>query len=211
MPDDNTKEKTNSYQEMEGWPGTPGTERMNRARRLITDSGEPPDDDSDIPDLTQDAQMLYIATAAHAFNLPADTFDPEKARGNRRMFGDVMDAVSEADSQHIFGAVTFVTAEQNPGMIEPGYVFALIRDPEWMGASTYLPTVRDRRVTIFESSVMKDCPGLVLIRPVEGPSDRPEPGEKDPPQGGQTDLLKQIVEWHGAASCHWVPNDNLLR
>lgn len=207
MPDDNTRERTISYEEMEGWPGTPGTQRMKEARKLITDIGEPPEDDSDIPDLSEDAQMLYIATAAHAFSLPADTLDPKKAGDSRRMFEDIMDAVGEADSQHIFGAVTFVTAEHNPGMIEPGYVFALVRDPEWMGASTYLPTVRDKRVTIFESEVMRDCPGVVLIRPMEGSPDRPEPREKDPPQGGETELLKQIVEWHGAVSCHWIARE----
>ena len=75
-----------------------------------------------------------------------------------------------------------------------------------MGASSYLPSMQGKRVTIFESTALRERPGLLLARPHEAPA-QGDPRERDFPSG-EAQLLKRVLEWHGAISCHWIPGDD---
>ena len=103
--------------------------------------------------------------------------------------------------------MVFPTHDDDPGMVELTHVFALLRNPEWMGASTYLPAMEGKYVTILESEVLKNRPGMVIAGPIDGGQTGPDSRETDFPQEGEAQLLKQILEWHGTVLCHWISNE----
>ena len=193
------QERGPSFQELAGWPATVGTRRMERARQHIDNPAALQDD----PQVAQDAEMLYLAIAVGLYpitiNTGPETVPVDPLEGLRAL----IELVREVETEHAFGGLILDTDSENPEFLEARHIFVLLRHPEWMGASAYLPSLKDKQMTVFESAALKNRPGLFLATPVDCID--PHPGEARFPEG-EPELLKTVALWHAAASCHWVPN-----
>ena len=190
-----------SYQEMEGWPATPGTQRMTDASNaLSSDENQQPGADH----LTPDARMMYLVTAVHHFTIDDHLLDQANHQSSGEAFTALLDHAGEADTEHTFGCLAFASQQGSPEVMELQHIFALVRDPDWMGASSYLPAMQGKKVTVFESTLLEDRPGLLLARPAKLPAQQ-DPRERPFPSG-EPQVLKSVLQWHGAISCHWIPS-----
>ena len=82
-------------------------------------------------------------------------------------------------------------------------MFALSRDPDWIGLSPQLPHMKGLHVHAFESSTRPGRTGFFLGLPEKLlPARRPTP---EPVPEGEAGLLAEIAVWHGARSFRWIP------
>ena len=189
-----------AYEEITGWPATPGTPRLLDAQSaLALDQGQQTGRDQ----LAPDARMLYLTTAVHNFTMNLQLIQQTARMNSREGFTALMDHAGQADTEHTIGAITFAINPANPDTLEMQHIFALVRDPDWMGASAHLPAMIGKRVTIFESVLLRDRPGLLMARP-ERAQAHDDPRERPLPTG-EAQLLREVLQWHGAISCHWIP------
>ena len=192
-----------SITQMTQWPATPGAERFERAAQYLSDiDPEHPDTQPPPahPHLEHDIDMLELAYATMLFdstevlrNLP-----PNINEGMER----ITSTLEELDTTITFAGCIFEANDDAPGMLYPSAIIILSRDPDWMGVSTYLPLLREKRIALWESPGHPGQPGPFLALP--GPSAR-QPRPPHSPPTGQPQLFATIATWHGALSCDWYP------
>ena len=191
-----------SFSEIGGWPATIGNRRLTKALNHLEHHG---DTDPEDPQLAEDISMLMLMFATHLYpttldhrldNLPDDL--------SSRM-AELISIARAIESDQTFGGLMLATHDHNPDFLELRAVFALLRHPHWMGASTYLPHLKGLTITVFESHTRPGKPGIFVAAPFNDC----QPSLNDngfPP--GEPELLRIIVMWHQAAACHWIPRHN---
>lgn len=190
------------FNEIGGWPATIGNRRLMRALNHLRGENEIPAED---PQMEDDVDMFMLTVAIHHY--PATLEDRLSAlpdNPSEQMEG-LTNIAKDTESDQTFGGLMFETHDQNTEFLELKYIFALIRHPEWMGASTYLTSLKDMRITVFESTTRPGQTGFFIAAPFNKTDPYPQEGEF--PEG-EPDLLRTIAMWHQATSCHWIPRNN---
>ena len=176
-------------QEIAGWTGTVSIRRMQRAMSILNATGENeeialPEDD---PQAAQDAEMLYLSMTAAVYPTTLDQRLDCMPDDHTERLNAVIGIAKELDSEHTFGGVVFTRAEESPEMLELTHIMGLLRHHEWMGASTYLPTLKNTMVNVFESEIMRNRPGLIIAVPDLNPKSlSKEPLQRDILPRGRT-------------------------
>ena len=197
--------------DMDGWPNTPGTARIERGRHARTaiqadwifepEAGRGRDQAiADIESLEQTQKnQLFRESAGRSFARSALCAPASEAVA-------IMAKIASAGNTG--KSIGMAIMEEAPGEDSNGtYTFTyLSRDPDWMGFDPALPRVRGLRAVVEESADMPGSPGTVIALPrgYAGQADgRPEArGQEDshpedfPP--GQARTLRDLLRWHGA-------------
>lgn len=157
------------------------------------------------PQLAEDTRMLLLALTTNYYPNTIDQQLRDLPDEPYEQFQALMQLAKDVESHLIFGGALFEAATQHQELLEAKHIFALPRHPQWMGASTYLPSLRGASLTVFESHTYRGRPGMFMAMPATHP--HPLDNDTTFPEG-EPELLRDIALWHGAASCHWVPRDN---
>ena len=82
----------------------------------------------------------------------------------------------------------------------------LQRDPDWMGFSANLKEMRGAQVLVMESPILQGKPGIVMASITGHPNTpRFEKTTDSFPLGREASTLRDIITWHGAKECLWLP------
>ena len=199
-----------------GWPCTPPTERLEQAINLSRVSNlavvqyyaSRDDDEGEVErSLLRDLEMV-LATQRNstlAQRLDQERLEHIARSGDIAAFKDLL-REHESDTDFCGGLVIDDSpdTDEDPWLIAFRHMFALSRDPHWMGLSPQLPHVKDLHVHVFESPTRPGRIGFFLGLPEKVmPVERRDPG---PAPGGEPQLLAEIAAWHGARAFHWVPS-----
>ena len=206
------------FRELGGWPATVGNRRMAMAFNHLK-AKDPNHDFSDVrrnvltevphniprdSQLAEDIYMLQQAVIANHYpatlndyfkNLPENPFEQLEA---------IFDLAQAMESPATFGGLVVSNSGPPHYYINPPHIMLLLRHPEWMGASTYLPSFKDQHIRAIESNTFPGKPGMFLALPVNR---FPNPLPESPFPEGEPALFKTVAMWHQAASCHWIPRD----
>ncbi len=191
--------------EMEGWPNTPGTIRIERgrdARSAINadcifepEAGHGRDQaiaDIELLDQTQRNQQ-FREQASGYFAMSALCAPASEAAAL------MMEIASTGNTSATIGIAIM---EKAPGEDSNGaYAFScLSRDSDWMGLDPTLPGVRGLRAVVEESADTPGVPGTVMAMPrgCAGGDENPEAENPDDFPPGQARTLRDLLRWHGA-------------
>ncbi len=193
-----------SIDQMDGWPATPGAHRFKRAAQFFSELDvhilDEPRPETGDPGLAHDTEMVELTYSAMLFdstevmqNLP-----PDIQEGMDHLTG----VLESLDTNLTFAGCIFDTDDEVPGMVYPCAIAILSRDPDWMGVSTLLPLLKDKRIILWESP---DHPGqLGPFLALAGPTTT-NPRPVLPPPPGRPHYSQPWRAWHAAASCEWRP------
>lgn len=198
--------------EMLEWPGTPGRERLLRARDLLEErTGKfietaglgpwQPDEREDSARAIADLPHATIVEENVAFGLWAIRFFGETIDGSTDPEVRLA-AMSEAARQ---GCCTYAIGLAASGRHDPvsrrtAFGFArLPRDPDWMGLVPMLEMTRGSVVLVRGAMDAPDRPAIAVCLPTFGTLWTPMPF---PP--GEAQQLKRVLEFHGALPV-WRP------
>lgn len=192
-----------------GWPGTPSTERLDRAFEYWR--------------VENGAVMLYymklendprlrdieMMSATMRNSSLVERLDQDRLEwiGRDGDLADLVDLLIEQESDSGFGCGLVIDdtpdTDEAPWLIAFRHLFALTRDLEWMGVSPKLPHLKDLHVHACESLTRPGRTGFLLGLPEKlMPANREAPG---PVPEGEPQLLAEIAVFHGARSFRWMP------
>ena len=192
-----------------GWPGTLPTERLEEIIEYscVTNLAVMGlYDRSKYNKVLHDIEMLSatMRNRTLAKRLPHDRLEHIGRSGEIAAFEDLL-REHESDSDFCGGLVIDDNpdTDEEPWLSAFRYLFALSRDPDWMGLCPQLPHIKDLHVHAFESLIRPGRTGFFLGLPEKlVPARRREPG---PAAEGEPRLLAEIAAWHGARSFNWIP------
>ena len=80
------------------------------------------------------------------------------------------------------------------------------RHPDWMGFCVNLKELRGAQALVMESPIHRGKPGIVMAS-ITGHPDSPrfEKATNRFPTGKEATTLRDILTWHGAKECLWLP------
>ena len=192
-----------------GWPGTLPTDKLeeiikySRVKNLAVMRLY---DRSRYDKVVRDMEMMgaTMRNCNLVGRLPPDRLEDIGYSGDITAFEDLL-REQESDTDFCGGLVIDDSpdTDEKPWLIAFRYLFALSRDPDWMGLSPQLPHMKDLHLHAFESLTRPGRTGFFLGLPEKLlPANRPAPG---PVAEGEPRLLAEIAAWHGARSFHWIP------
>ena len=188
------------------WPNTPGLERyLNSAKDHIRQGPNPTD--------SPPSEGLYFRLFSHAIDLTAEASKEIKttlANNPVTNHGDfykiILDNIRPLSTESAIPAVLC----QNTRMRPPPRNFPwfwmdiLIREPDWMGVATLLPSLRNTNTILWEASPPDTGRTLCLVALSPGhPVNLPEEATDQFPRG-EPSTLRDILTWHGANPL-WIP------
>ena len=199
MPRDSMEFTQADFQKISRWPATPSEQRLLRAVKNLTD----PDSAGRLSPKDQD-DLEWAQTLSEAKEFSHSTVTEFYARTrldpqNSELNNEFIKMAKSGETDRTIGMGFWITRAAPGGLVQSGYAFAqLLRNDEWMGVCSLLPTVKDMRITIRESEHVPGEPGYVLAVPDMGAEQIRVPA----PQG-LASLLEYILTHHGAVSCRW--------
>ena len=205
----NRDDETVGPEHFSGWPGTLSTERLEEIIRYSRVSNLAVMrfyNRSSYNQAQRDMEMMAASmrNCSLVGTLPQDRLEHIGREGDLAAFEDLL-REQESDTDFCGGLVIDDTpdTDENPWLIAFRYLFALSRDPDWIGLSPQLPHMKGLHVHAFESSTRPGRTGFFLGLPEKLlPAERPALG---PVPEGEAGLLAEIAAWHGARSFHWIP------
>lgn len=175
-----------------GWPNTPGTQAYGLAAAALRYPKA-----EHTAQARADAQRLLETLDGESLSRAAET-EYEEWRGDAEPTDVALWLAGDADTTETMGLAvqSHYTAHWN---------FArLLRHPQWTGLCSILPTVAGLRTIIIESSKHPGQPGAAIaFRPEARDTEALLP--HDIPEG-EPAQLRDLLKWHGAADCLWLPN-----
>lgn len=201
-----------------GWPCTPPTERLEQAIATSRVSnigvlqyyaGRDDDEGTVARSLLRDMKMVSFTMMNSTLieRVDQNRLDNIGRSGDLAAFKDLL---REHESDEIFCVGLVIDdspdTDEQPWLIAFRRMFALSRDPDWMGLSPHLPHMKDLHVHAWESPAKPGCTGFSLglpekLIPAVGRVPAPVPE-------GEPQLLAEIAAWHGARSFRWIPGSD---
>ncbi len=192
-----------------GWPGTLPTERLEQIiqySRVSNLAVMGLYDRSKYDEVLHEIEMMAATMSNCSLG---ERVNPDRFEHISRSsdFAALDDLLLEHESETDFCGCLVIddspeTGEE-PWLIAFRYLFALSRDPEWIGLSPHLPHMKGLHLHAFESSNRPSQTGFFIGLPEKlVPAAAPAPG---PVPEGEPQLLAHIAAWHGAKSFHWIP------
>ena len=195
------------FSKTNGWPGTPGLERLQRAgKRLesLTIEDERTLRNGESLDQTGlDARKLLLTEEITAFSLwGTATIEEMKREGQLKTSRDITRIALQGTSEEFIGTVLQPGAEnpdpENPDPENSGHfrITKLHRDPQWAGFNPLLNLCRGLEVHIFTRG-LRGRTEMVAAAPrwAEGNAAHEEP------KGALQEAIRDAVLFHGATRC----------
>ncbi len=198
--------------QMAGWAGTPGPERIAMAEWLIEKNpssvdeyartGNVPQGDLGASHTTYyDANKILGLVDIFMFSLHAhEEMEMMADAGQIHSGMDLLEIAGEGSSELYISMVIHMP----PGEGEDGPTFiitCLHRHPEWVGLNPQLPNCSGLDVHIFCRGDAPGDPKAIIAVPPGAMDGGEEDGENGKPAGEMTLAIRETVLWHGAARC----------
>lgn len=197
-------------QDFHGWPEVPPAERLERAIFHVQDNydqmmaagGLIPSGDS-----TLDQDIVLCAASMHNSTLGKQIEPAQMIRfaadGELTTLASIL---CEQETEDSFAAAIIEDdTPDGPGqqtLIGVQHIFAMLREEGWMGLSPHLSQLENTHLHALESH---QTPGrisaLIAVPTRLMTPDVPPPG---PVPDGEPARLRDIAQWHGALSFHWI-------
>ena len=199
-----------SMQSMIGWTGTPSIERLTSAAVYLQMFPEtkPGAWTKNLDRLGRGAEVIADAGAL------ADLYRTQRYHDwAKRVLSQQLPLTPDGEEMNRLTAEITKAGESDTTIGihleqgEPGrgnrmgstYLFSRIqRDPDWMGMCAALPNAKELRLAVVESKMRPGRPGMVLN------AERANTHGLRPFPQGEAQLLRDILNWHGAAECLWA-------
>ena len=189
------------------WPESPTRQTLDSAQEFIQQNINDQDDLAETIATLRESDAVNHTAAANLLELQVNKVF---SRWGTDMFRETLnqqgmenkDRIEEeiascGDSPHTIGAGIQLPAAH--GII---HIFTrVLRSQDWMGFCPAWPNVNGASALVLESQGQPGRPGIILA----GPHRTPRPGATTHFPEGEPQRLRQILEWHGPASCVWVP------
>ena len=206
-------------EDFSGWPGTPPSERLQAATEAVQIHSILGNEKEMILRLKEendpvgnDMEMV-IATMRNSILVQEMDQDRLEYISREGDFSALDDLLLEHESDTDFCGCLVIddspdTVEQ-PWLLAFRHLFALSRDPDWIGLSPGLPHMKGLHVYAAESPTrpgkigfFQGLPEKLILARRKAPLPVPE---------GEPQLLAEIAAWHGARSFRWMPSSAWMR
>ena len=185
--------------DMEGWPNTPGTERVQRARDAReADLGDwvfEPEAGHGRDQALRDMELLAESRRNESFRHRAGrrfarTMTLPDGQTVRQLMASI---AQDGNTQTTIGMAVM---SRDPGQDGKGvYSFTRIsRDPGWMGMDPTLPSLHGLKAVVVEAQGRPGRPGTVIALPADAVGDD-IPDLEFPP--GEARVLRDLIRHHG--------------
>ena len=196
-----------------GWPNTPTPERLQRAMDYVESNpgllDRPEQSAQSLMDETnrtrRDAGNLLSIEATK--EISRDAIPRIASMGVRDWHQQQHHWVMRAMAREGCGRRTIggaINIQVEPGLNALG-IIRVQRDPDWMGACINLRDLKDAQALVLEAETPRNKPGILMVS-ING---HPEVPDLQRASGefprGEASTLREILTWHGASECLWVP------
>ena len=198
--------------QMAGWAGTPGPERIAMAERLIeknptsvdeyTRTGNVPQDGmGESRAAYYDADKILGLVDIFMFGLHAhEEMEMMADAGQIHSGVDLLEIAGEGSSELYISMVIHMPPGE--GEDQPTFIITCLhRHPEWVGLNPQLPYCKGLDVHIFCRGDEPGDPKAIIAVPPGVMEGGEEDMENKEPTGEMNLAIRETVLWHGAARC----------